>query len=441
MTKEIKAFVTRDDFVSNTSIPSPIYELSPIAGTYSKYKKEYYSTINPIYTLHTFNQTIDETLETSEVNNILKVVEAFSRFLGMTMAGTKAQVISVFINDYNSKEALYPVSALTYNSVAEHLGVRVPDYVSFKVHNVTCSIWLVDEVFRAFYPAYEIDVVYPFDKFATSLNSPTIFVNLLETFDYVAFNRRLEDSKLSIPNTITRIMNIQYKVPNTSVMRNCYFGFIIYGGQGNYDHLLKLALHEKLVALIKDQKYDVDVETLFPTILMINEFFMIPRWDRMAIISQVGQSSIGSQVTKAYSETFDITKFVKVYNNDAHVKNNTYNVPVDYNNLLLHIVNGMYSEESVKNFDEYYRDLLTVNSFNPDFSRMKPRTQKFIVMLETLINVCDAADSVELFNKVMSVTSYHLSIITRNNIVYVSLNFEDHQYYMIPRYELVNNNK
>ena len=76
------------------------------------------------------------------------------------------------------------------------------------------------------------------------------------------------------------------------------------------------------------------VEQLFPSILNINEFFITPRWDKIAIPSQVGQASIASQIASAFNEEFDTDKFVQVYNNLTYLRNNTYAVPFDYNNIM-----------------------------------------------------------------------------------------------------------
>ncbi len=439
MTKEIKSFITRDDFASNSGTPSPIYDLSPIALTYSKSKKSYYPTSDPRYSLHVFNQIQGTGLTQDEVNEIVKVITSFSDYVTSTSATSKAQILALFLNQYNTVVNPYPVSDFNYNNIVSSNNLRAGDYLTFKVKDVICSVWASDALFKAFYPDYTIEVVYPFNNFTGIMNSASDFVSALDSFDFVEFNKRVDQAKNAFPETVIRVLNIPYKVPSTSVMKNCYFGFIVYGGQGNFDYLLKLALYQKLSEYATANHLTITLESLFPSILNINEFFIVPRWDKTAISSQVGLSGIASQISSTYSEPYDITKHITIYTGDDFFKANTYNVPVDYNNILLQVVNGMYSEANYRDFKAYYPDLLTVSSSHPDFSRMKTRTQRFVTLLETLLRVSDVNTSTELFNNVMAVTNYPLSILNRAGVIYVSVHYEDHQYYIVPKFQLLAN--
>jgi hypothetical protein len=127
-------------------------------------------------------------------------------------------------------------------------------------------------------------------------------MDAITNFSLVQFNKRIEEAKNNQPTTYTAILNIPYKLPNSTVVRDVYFAFNQYGSQGNYDYVLKLRLYEYLLSLGLTSGY---IESIFPSILQINEFFITPRWDRFAIPTQIGQNGILSQISKAFSDTFE----------------------------------------------------------------------------------------------------------------------------------------
>jgi hypothetical protein len=300
------------------------------------------------------------------------------------------------------------------------------------VLGIICNFWLSDEVFKAFYPEYEINTVLPFVNFKNIVTNTSQFISALDSFNPIEMNTRTELDKNNIPATYTKLVNIPYRVPNTTVDKNCYFAFNIYGSQGNYDYILKLELYNQMVNVLGlDSAF---VESVFPTILNINEFFITPRWDRMSIPNQIGQSGINSQISKTYSEVFDLSKFIKIYSNVSYLRENTYSVPFDYNNLLLQITNGYYTEATIKDFLAYYSDFITIASTHPDFARMKQRTQKFIILLENLLDVANSSNSTEMFNKILQNKQFHFTIISRAGVNYISYFFEEHQYYVAPKY-------
>ena len=438
MSREVKGFIVRDDFISSSNtVVSPVYELSDIGLTYAKNKLQYYSSLDQLYSMYVFKLNGLTGLNQTEVNDIINVVKKFSEFLTSNFVVNKQQSIILFVNMYNSQNPTKTITDFNYNTIISHNNIKTTDYITFNIYGIVCNFWLSDLAFRTFYPEYDISIVLPFNNFASIVSTTNEFVTAIDNFNLIEFNRRIEENKSNIPPTYTRIINIPYRVPNTSIMKNVYFAFNIYGSQGNYDHILKLKLYDMFINTLNLNS--AFIENVFPTILNINEFFIIPRWDKVAIPSQVGQVGINSQISLSYNEPFNINKFIKVYNNTDFLRRNTYNVPFDYNNILLQITNGYYTEPSIRDFANYYSDFITVTSTHPDFSRMRQRTQRFITLLENMLSVADSDSSAELFNKISGNSNYRFTIISRSNISYLSFFFEEHYYYVIPRYEYFKN--
>lgn len=436
MAKEIKAFITNDSFIDNQqSTISPIYEISDIALSYSRNKQIYYSTDDPLYSLYVFKVNGLTYLTQTEVNSIINVVKSFSVFLTTTQITNKQQIILSFTNQFNTNNQSTPLSNLTYNNTIDSNSIRAVDYTSFTISDVSCEIWLSDNIFRTFYPDYEISIILPFTNFTTIVNNVSEFLTALDNFNLIEFNTRIEEDKDNYPTTYTRIINIPYRAPNSSTYKNCYFAFNIYGIQGNYDYILKLELYNYLTATLG--LTSTLVEEIFPSILNINEFFITPRWDKIAIPSQVGQASINSQIMSAYNEVFDLNKYIKIYTDINYLKNNTYAVPFDYNNIMLFITNGYYTESSIKDFKQYFSDFITVTSTQQDFARMSLRTQKFVTLLENMLAVSNCNNSTELFNNLIANNNYNFTIINRAGVTYLSNLYDKHQIYVIPKYQFI----
>jgi hypothetical protein len=451
MAKQIKGFVTRDDFISpSQSTVANLFELSDLGLTYSRHKQQLYYTEDPKYSLYVFNSTEDDgeagvtsnvPVMQSDADEILNIVSSFVDYLTSHPTLTKNQAIINFTAEFNNDSPNVSLTDLDFINKISYLSVVGVDYLTFRLipveaspnEYISCSIWLNDPAFRNFYPDYDISIVLPFSNFSSIVNNANNFISALDNFDLLEFNARIEQDKGGNPTTYTRILNIPYRVPSSTVEKNCYFAFNIYGIQGNFDFILKLALYDYLT---NDLGLDGSfVESIFPSILKINEFFVIPRWNNIALPSQVGLNAINSQVALAYSEPFDEDNFITIYSDRNYLIENTYMVPVDYNNLLLHVVNGKYSEEEVQDFREYYPDIISVTSTHPDYTRMSLRTQRFISFLEHILNIANSDNVTEMFNKMLIDTNYSFSIINRGGIQYVSGLHNVHQIYVLPKYE------
>lgn len=433
MPKQVRGFVTCDTFINNNvNTVSSLYELSDLGLTFSRNKQQYYSTLDTTFSLYVFKEIDTTGLLQFEVNNIINVVKEFVLFCTNIQLSEGQDRVITFMTSYNASNSGYPVSNLNHTTIIETEGLKGPGYMSFTVAGVICSIWLNDANFRGFYPDYDIDIVYPITDFNSKIQNVNQMVEALTAFKFTEFNARIETAKGQHPTTYVKILNIPYQIPGSNITKDCYFAFNQYGAQGNYDYVLKLKLYEVLLGLGMNDSY---IQTVFPSILKINEFFFTPRWDRYSIPTQIGENGILSQISKAFTEVFDLTKFVKVYPDEAFLRANSYNLPYDYRNILLTVSNGFYTEQDAQDFKQYYPDFISVTSPHPDFSRMSMKTQHLVTLLENMLSIADSETSVQMFNKMLANTNYVFSMITRQGVWYLSIFFEKHQIYLIPKFE------
>lgn len=411
---------------------SPIYELSEKAMTFSKNKEIIYPDQYEKYAIWSFGYDLVNRIDQVEANAITKVVVSFIDYITGIAIGSSNIVIPSFTNTFNIANPDTPISNLSYNQILTYNNLDVPDFISFTVLEVECSIWLSDNAFKTFYPDYELNIVFPFDDFSSKVGSLQTMLTSLDETTPIDINDRLEEDKNGYPPTYTRLLNVPYRLPNTTTDRPCYFGFNIYGEQGNYDHVLKLKLYDYLVTEVGMSS--TLVEERFPSILEVNEFFIVPRWGDMAIEESLGKSGIRSHLTRLFPDRFDLDRLVSVITDVDFLKSNSYNVPSVYNNMMITYVNGFHTDEDIKDFHEYYSDIITVSTTHPDFSRMSERTQRFMYMLESMLRTGDVSNQAQLFSRVVSNQEYKFGIITRSGVTYLSLYFGSHQYYLLPRY-------
>lgn len=431
--KTLKAFVYRDDFIDNAAdAVATIFELSDKSNSYARDKKQFYLTGNSLYSLKAF-RTENGELTQIEADNILSFIAYFTNFATANPTMSYQDLIVNAVSSFNVNNPIKQVTNFSYNTIETLNNVRTAKYFYFIISDVECLLWTSDSLFQLLYPDYEISITLPFSNFSIIINNTSQFLTALDNFDLLEFNNRLDLDKEEYPSTNSRTLNIPYKVPNTNVLKNCYFGFNIYGVQGNYEDVIKLELYEYLLNM--GNLTALQIESLFPSLLEINEFFFIPRYDKVAIPSHVGQNAIYSQLALAYNEPFDLDRYLTIYP-VPHLRAATYNLPTEYNNTLVSVTNGYYSKENVRDFKEYYKDIIAVSTTEIDFARMSTRTQQFMNMFNVLLYLSNSDTFLDVFNKLVSNNlNNEYRIRTRNNITYISKRFEDHVYYILPKYE------
>lgn len=435
--KEIRCFIENASLATpNSRTVSPVYELSEEGKTFAKRKERRTIKGDDKNLIHSFHVTDSNELNAEETKAIIRVVETFNSYLTSVTVENKPVIITKFTSFYN-ESSNDRIQDFNYNTLMNINKKKYPDFLTFVVGDLSCSVWLSDESFKLFYPLYDIDVVTPFEEFDKIVRNAPAMLEALNKFNLNLFGQRIDSIKGGFPSTYTQMLNVPYRPRKDATEVDCWFGFNIYGAAGNYEYLWR----DELYKYLKDLGLSDDfIEEHFPSIFRVNEFFMIPEWNDYALPFRVGQGSINSQVNKAFTSPFRIDWYLKAYeDSNDYLRENTYNVPLPYNNILCRVVNGKWTLDNIKDFKVVYKDLITVNSTNPDFARMSEATQRFVNMTSFLIATSDAKSQTELFNNVMrnnSINTDHkFSIARRMEITYLSIQFKEHRYYMIPRFE------
>ena len=434
--KEIFAFAVRDNLIDNqANAIAPVFEISDICLTFAKEKATHTSSTDRSSSLIVFKTNDGQLLTQAETDLGCGLLSEVTQFLATTSQTAPLVLGGSFTAYYNAKYPAKQLTQLSFSDIRTSGTVKAPEYIVATFGDtLKFFIWTSNRAFRSMYPFYQIDIVLPVDNFKEKLINGTSFNAEISTFEFPAFINKMETAKGDNIETAARVLNIPYYAPGATTGNPCYFGFIVYGEQGDYEFLFRLNLYDYLISLgISSQL----ILSSFPDLLKVNEFFITPRWDLQAIPSRVGEGVINSQLTNTFASNFDIAKFIPRYADLTALKAATSNVPVEYNNLLLLITDGEFSTANLKAFRSYFSDFISISSQHPDFSRMSSRTQQFAIFLEYALRVANTSSYSEMLEVMGNIASYAFRTITREGVTYVSAFLDKHQFYILPKHEFL----
>lgn len=439
MKKEFKCFFTDTRFVlPDTHQVSEVFELSVIGRTFSKRVEERKLPNDENHIIFSFNHDDSNKMSDTDLKNIILIMTGFFDIVKELATDSKNEIISTFMSYHNGKGGDL-LSSFDYNSIIEHPKGRYPDYVSFETESMVASIWCSNNSFMLFYPLYDNQSVWPFSNFPDIVRNSSQMTEALANVQYTDLIDRINAGNEGYPPTTFKLLNIPYYPVEGANPITCNFGFNIWGKDGAYDHNLK----ETLLTDLKDLGLtDEFIEIHFPDIYKVNEFYMTPEWARLAIPSKTGQGSVNSQVTKSFDEVNNLAHFLKVYRDAPdHLRKETYDVPYAYNNILIRVTNGRFTDVANRDFIKLYPDIVTSPTTHGVFGTMKKETQELLIMWNYLFDIADVLDQTTAIGKIMSTNNstadrnYQFALGVRGGVTYITAVFRSHRYYIVPRFE------
>jgi len=433
MQQDIIGFLTRDDFTNNNSeAVSDVLEISSLALSYARDKKTWaklgeYKTEFILFKEKTAGYVTD-----SSADVILEVGRTFVDFLLTQRDHSVPEIIANYVSSFNLSHS-YKITYLHLVTYKERPIINDIKAIEFTTDNgLDVYLFLSDKFFITLYPFYEIIATYPIENFYSLVTHEQEFVNALQNFSIEEFNQRMDESKGRYPVTSYRVINIPYLKSDNSFMP-CYFGFVVYGNVGEFEDVLLLFLYDEM---IRNGLSDSFIRQRFPGIFEINEFFVIPWYDKIAMEANDFQTRIYSQVTKTYSENITIQKYLPSYNTIDHIKNRTYNVPTEYNNILLRVVDGFYSKRDYRYFPTVYPDIVTISTTDMDFYRMSVKTRTMVETLLKALYIADSSDDNEMITKLTSsIYTQGFRYRLRNGFYYIAFRYNNTLFHVLPRHQ------
>lgn len=433
MQQDIIGFLTRDDFVNNNqNAVSDVLEISSIGLSYARDKKTWAKVGEYKTEFILFREKTANYVTNARADAILEIGKGFVDFMSAQRNLSTPEIVANYVSAFNLSHT-YKITNLHLLTFKERPIINDIKALEFRTDNgLDVYLFLADKFFTTLYPYYEVITTYPVENFYSIVTNEQQFINAMAEFSIEEFNKRMDDSKGKYPVTSYRVINIPYRKSDGSFMP-CYFGFVVYGNVGEFEDVLLLHLYDEM---IRNGLSDSFIRQRFPGIFEINEYFVIPWYDKIAMEANDFQTRIYSQVTKTYGENITIAKYLPTYNTIEHIKNRTYNVPTEYNNLLLRIVDGFYSKRDQRYFPTVYPDLVTISTTDMDFYRMSLKTRTMAETLLKALYIADSADDNELILKLTSsIYTQGYRYRKRDDYYYIAFRYNNALFHVLPRHQ------
>lgn len=294
---------------------------------------------------------------------------------------------------------------------------------------VRVRLWFADASFRNEFDEFEILPVSIFDnlnEFFDSAGEVRANVAAVPASNIV---ERLQARAGTYPVTMSRVIEFDYHDP--LVPTNTFpvpWGVVIYGPAGNNIDAIKQALVDWILENSTHSREEW--AEIFPDIFTSTEFILTPFWNTYAIPNMTLQAGVYSPLVNLPTalEMAEATTTGTGYTT-AHVRENlsVFNMP--FKSLALAAVGGPENRDGLSRLEHMLPDLINVSSSHPDFGRMSPGTQQFVLMLERMMQAAETmTESTEVPT---GFTRMKRTNAANQEFIYVVRSHDDVQYLMV----------
>lgn len=423
----VKGFIEIPSFVTNT--PNTIAELGQLsnhARTFSVDQDEYSNPDKDAADLVIFESLALGTrveVPGEAVEYVFDIMEhAYANFV--SNQPFEEQLTAAFGSTSGIEN---PIGSISVGSEVLVNGKLFPTWVSFTLETendtVNLRLWLSDSVFRAEFDSFDIKVVGPTGT-VPELYSTYENVNIsLAAIDLEQHVENVERVRASNPFTKQKVVDLEWVDPNDSTKTHkVNFFCLVYGPLGeNRDNLLD-SIRQYLV---DNSTYTLEEWVVyFPELLNINQFHLIPQWDRVAMAAiQDGGNGVNSVYSPVfrYDITMDNARKLITGPTLTELKAVTDLFHLSYRALGVVAIGDKNNAEGTVRFSEAYPDytVLPVNSTHLD--SLRAITSNLITKLGVLVRICEDDDgTTELPTGYSRVNINGANFVehTENNIVF-----------------------
>jgi hypothetical protein len=424
----LKGFVAISGLINNTpGSNSNIGEPSLWSLTYTKERGSYESEETPGYKLVSLSSmdSVDGKVPVNKdiADHSLAVSAwAYNYLLGMTQPINKALFISAL-----KAEFIDDVEDVTTGDFIAQGNARMPEWVSWKnISNddAKIKVWYADESFKTQFDEFEIVVIPPLPNLDDFFLSPTFVRNTLAARTPKIVTDAIQDAKDGNPETFIRTETFQYTSPVDPAFKLLTnWSVLIYGQRG--DNLVDIK--ESIISHVLENSTHSTEEwsAVFPDIFRNSEFYLLPRWDKMAIEDLTTQPGIFSPISLLKeTNTFAKTKLSHIPT--ASLENSLATFTHPYKSITVACVAGTDNRAGAANIKDVFPDYINVGTLSQDFNRMSESSRNWSNLLERMFIEAETATE-------FTVLPQDMRIVKRNNIFYIGAVLNNIQFIMAPR--------
>lgn len=430
----LKGFVLMQPLANNDpSQVSLLGELSNYSKTFSKDITHYSDSTYPSIDLMVYlSRSVVDDVGTSIVvpndhkNKVLEITNwMYSQALSSTFTSDSSTFTSAFLTQFSADVDDFESGEM----VTSGSNIYLPEWIGFSIRGLAdnkIKLWFSDAAFQQQYDEYEIVVVPPISDIDQLFQTPTAVKALLDQVTYTERQERITAAKNKYPDTKTRVETYPWTNPqNLDITLNLPWSVIIYGPAGDNADAIKNAIGQ----FIRDTS-STPVETwtdFIPDLFKSTEYLIYPAWEEFSIPNQRLVTGLNTPTMSIV----DINKHMTYINSlenypEAHINENTEYSVANYKSLGFFIVGSPENRDGVFKFKARWSDYFVTPTNGPDFGRMGPATQDFVIVLGRLLATADIATE-------FSDIPLDMSKIKRGDKLYITKTYNDVLYAVMTR--------
>jgi len=437
----VNGFIEIADWVDNTTATvAPVGELSPIARTYAQDKGRYASESYEGYELITFiSRDQDDqyvTLPQVAVDAVFDVVLylqnlADAGILPLTAAQLKLDLINRYTNGYSN----FALSEVVATGIGQQ---RFINRLSFNFTSLTgqsfaFALWFSNAEFIATFPAFLTAVIPPDEDLNTFyLKMAGYTADTFTAAPLVDVLMAIRLTRAQYPETLLTTREYTAHFFNLTLVEQPLVNFattwtiLVWGTQSPAESTIRAALQNYI--LDNSDYTRSQWAKVFPELFNAQEFIVIPDWDIYAIPNQEVEAGLYSPAVNYHQ----INRMVREglpddYN--AHLSDVQKNLELTtfiYKSLSLAVIGGLDNAIGMTLLSAVFPDYVLVDSLDPRFARMAPRTQAFVLLLEAAIM---EAEGLTPYNQL----DVRFSREFRDGRYYVTFDYEELHYLVLAK--------
>jgi hypothetical protein len=425
---QLKGFLSIDALAGSTPGVTPtLGQLSPKSMTYSTIISEYANNSVPGYNLFAFtssNASGDISVPSGLITQVFSVVDwIYKNQLTSTAATTTASLIVALAAQFGNV-----ISSISCGNIVSNGTIGLPEYISWinptittgdPTAGATVKIWFCDNSFQNQYDDYEITVVPPISNLDTFFSGAATLQTAINNYDYPTKINAIQTATNNKPTTIVTSVTYNYVDPTNSSNRIATnWTVLIYGSAGNNIDSINEAIKAYIAA--NSQRSQASWQAILPDLYSATEFYILPRWENIAIPGQTLQDGAYSSVIQLYKE-ISYAQTIFSSTPSSFIQNNLASMPVNYNSLIVLIIGSDSNQSTEQNIWTIFPDLINVPTTDTAYNMMSAGTRSWLNILIDLVTVAESATAT-------STLPSGMSRATRNNILFVAQEYQGIEY-------------
>ena len=389
----LKGFVKIKSMINNNpGFISGLGELSTYSQTFSQDIKEYESTIGSLsnYRLHAFysvdKNSADVTAPAVYVESVFQCTKIVHDFC----ASFVGQITKLDIANNLNSMLFGKIDNIVVGDLVTSNGLTMPSSLAWSVIGAeanTLKVWYADQNFSVEYPEYKTLVVPPIDNLDDFFKPVTEIKAALAARSFTRTAELIDEKKNKHPETILRMNEFTLTLANNpEYAPSTVWSTITYGAAGDNLDNIKQAIRDYCLA---NSSYGMtEWARIFPDIFKTTEFYLIPRWDLVAIPNKTTEKGANSPFT---NPTDILTSVKAMYPTIAaqHIEQNVLVGVHPFMSVAFACFGGTENKASKYKITDYFPDYIAVGTNSMDFNRMSKKTQDWSYMINNLLRIAE----------------------------------------------------